>query len=137
MNYPKLLLISAVILLLAVSQLNAQSKRSDTTRAWVCYFQPEPYFPGGNQALYRYLKNTIRNTKSPGRKRVITIFTVNEDGSISDCKILRGLNKKTDKRILKSLINMPDWNFPDGDKKCITYTLPLLFEEGRLKTPQE
>lgn len=137
MNYPKSLLITGVILLLSCTQLKAQSERSDTSRAWTsCYFPPEPSFPGGNAAMYRYLKNTIRSRKSPGRKRVITSFTIGEDGSISDCKILRGLNKKTDKRILKSLRNMPDWVFPGVDKRRTTYTLPLLFEEGKLKTPE-
>uniref|UniRef100_UPI003B585E0D hypothetical protein n=1 Tax=Noviherbaspirillum sp. ST9 TaxID=3401606 RepID=UPI003B585E0D len=102
-----------------------------------CYFPPERSFSGGNAAMYRYLKNTIRNTRSPGRKKVITSLTIEEDGSISDCKIFRGLKKKTDKRILKSRRNMPHWIFPDADKRLTTYMLPLLFEDGKLQTPEE
>lgn len=137
MNYPKLLLISGLILLLSGTELQAQSERSDTTSGWICYFPPQPAFPGGDAAMYRYLKNTIRIKKSPGQKKVITVFTVNEDGSIVDCRIHGGLNKKTDKSILKSLRNMPHWKFPDDDKKRVTYTLPLSIEDGRLKSPED
>lgn len=138
MNYPKSLLTTGVILLLSCAQLKAQSDRSDTTLAWTfCYFPPEPYFPGGKKALYLYLKRTIRIPKIPGQKRVMTTFTIHEDGSISDCRILRGLDKRTDRRILRSLIKMPHWAFPDSSKRALTYGLPLVFENGKLKIPDE
>ena len=62
--------------------------------------------------------------------RVIVKFMVNEDGSISDCKILRGLSPECDSEALRVFRSMPPWkpNKQKGKPVKMSFSFPVLFK---------
>jgi len=56
-------------------------------------------------------------------------FLINEDGSISNALVVRGLDKDLDKEALRIIRNMPDWKpaRKDGEPVPMAYTFPVVF----------
>ena len=72
-----------------------------------------PEFPGGQDALNRYL---VRNIKYPLlaqengiQGRVVCQFVVNSDGSIVDIAVVRGVEESLDKEAVRVIKSMPKW----------------------------
>ena len=72
-----------------------------------------PEFPGGQEALNRYL---VRNIKYPLlaqengiQGRVVCQFVVNSDGSIVDISVVRGVEESLDKEAIRVIKSMPKW----------------------------
>lgn len=92
-----------------------------------------PSFPGGEKALMQYIKD---NTYYPeemcegaAQGRVMVGFVINEDGSISDVKILRSLTPECDEVAVKIVKGMPKWNPGKQNGKAVKtkYTVPVSF----------
>lgn len=92
-----------------------------------------PSFPGGEKALMQYIKD---NTYYPeemcegaAQGRVMVGFVINEDGSISDVKVLRSLTPECDEVAVKIVNDMPKWNPGKQNGKAVKtkYTVPVSF----------
>ena len=92
-----------------------------------------PSFPGGEKALMQYIKD---NTYYPeemcegaAQGRVMVGFVINEDGSISDVKVLRSLTPELDEVAVKIVNGMPKWNPGKQNGKAVKtkYTVPVSF----------
>lgn len=92
-----------------------------------------PSFPGGEKALMQYIKD---NTYYPeemcegaAQGRVMVGFVINEDGSISDIKVLRSLTPECDEVAVKIVKGMPKWNPGKQNGKAVKtkYTVPVSF----------
>lgn len=92
-----------------------------------------PSFPGGEKALMQYIKD---NTYYPeemcegaAQGRVMVGFVINEDGSISDVKVLRSLTPEFDEVAVKIVKGMPKWNPGKQNGKAVKtkYTVPVSF----------
>jgi protein TonB len=61
--------------------------------------------------------------------RIIVQFTVNEDGTISDCKVLRGIGSGCDEEALRVIKNMPPWKpgRQEGKAVKVLFTKPISF----------
>ena len=61
---------------------------------------------------------------------MVVTFTINADGSISDPKVVRSLDKELDAEALRVVGLMPKW-IPakmNGKSKKSKYTLPIVFK---------
>lgn len=92
-----------------------------------------PSFPGGEKALMQYIKD---NTYYPeemcegaAQGRVMVGFVINEDGSISDVKVLRSLTPEFDEVAVKIVKGMPKWNPGKQNGKAVKtkYIVPVSF----------
>lgn len=92
-----------------------------------------PSFPGSEKALMQYIKD---NTYYPeemcegaAQGRVMVGFVINEDGSISDVKVLRSLTPELDEVAVKIVNGMPKWNPGKQNGKAVKtkYTVPVSF----------
>ena len=92
-----------------------------------------PEFPGGVDGILGYI---ARNVKYPEEMRekgikgtVICEFVVNTDGSLSDIKVLRGVDPRLDTEAVRVIESMPTWTpGRNGDQAVPTlYTLPIRF----------
>ncbi|MFZ6052188.1 M56 family metallopeptidase [Halocola ammonii] len=96
------------------------------------YTQPE--FPGGMDKLYEFMGANLKypeNLKDAGVEgNVYTGFTVNADGSISDIKILKGVDRALDAEAIRVLKQMPKWKpgKKDGKAVAVEMTLPINFK---------
>ncbi|WP_044117759.1 M56 family metallopeptidase [Alkaliflexus imshenetskii] len=92
-----------------------------------------PEFPGGNEALMRYIATSITypaaamNNKIEGR--VYVQFVIKENGLISDASIIRGVDVSLDEEALRVIRAMPPWK-PGKQRNIpvnVSYTLPIDF----------
>ncbi len=62
--------------------------------------------------------------------RVIVKFVVNEDGSISDCSIAKGVNSYLDAEALRVVRKFPPWKpgHNNGKPVKVYFTLPIVFK---------
>ena len=93
-----------------------------------------PQFPGGDEKLKEYLSAHVQYPKEAYdngiQGRVIVQFVVNRDGSVSDGRIIRGVDPSLDKEALR-IINCIPRMIPgqmNGKKVRVFYTLPITFK---------
>ncbi len=93
-----------------------------------------PKYPGGNQAMFKYLGENIKYPASAQESsiqgRVICSFVVNVDGSIADTKIVRGIEPDLDAEAIRVINAMPNWEpgMQRGKAVRVKYTLPIIFQ---------
>ncbi|MBQ7649003.1 MAG: energy transducer TonB [Paludibacteraceae bacterium] len=93
-----------------------------------------PQFPGGQQALFKYLSE---NVKYPAiakenriQGRVICQFVVNKDGSITDVEVVRsGGDPSLDREAVRVIKSMPNWipGRQKGKPIRVKYSVPVIF----------
>ncbi len=103
-----------------------------------------PQFPGGQGAMLEYLSKNVRYPeeahKAGKQGRVIATFVVEEDGSITNTKVVRSIDPLLDAEALRVISSMPNWipGKQDGKAVAVKYTVPVTFKlDGATKAPQE
>ena len=93
-----------------------------------------PEFPGGQQALFKYLSENVKYPVIPQENgiqgRVICQFVVNKDGSIVDVEVVRsGGDASLDKEAVRVIKSMPKWKpgKQRGKAVRVKYTVPVNF----------
>lgn len=76
-----------------------------------CLPETQPEFPGGQNALVKFINQNLKITPNiAGRNgKVFVSFIVNEDGSLTDITILKGLCDVCDENSLEVFKKMPKW----------------------------
>ena len=103
------------------------------TQAPDIYNAERPYFPGGDEACLRWIKENInypKECKELGiQGRVITTMIVNADGKITDIKITRSPDERLSAEAIRLVKAMPDWIPAKKDGKAVesTFNLPIMF----------
>lgn len=94
-----------------------------------------PTFPGGMAVLMNFLeKNTHYpdpDTDARISGSVIVQFTVKQDGSVGNAKILQSLHPLFDKEALRVINSMPKWipGMRYGKKISVNYSLSITFNQ--------
>ena len=94
----------------------------------------DPEFPGGEEALYKYLAENIKyplmakNNKVEGR--VFITFVIEKDGNVSNAKVLRSVNEELDAEALRVINAMPKWKpgMQRGVPVRVQYNIPITFK---------
>lgn len=92
-----------------------------------------PSFPGGEEALFKYLGKSIKYpamARDAGIQGIVYVtFVVKEDGTISDVRVLRGIGGGCDDEAIRVVENMPDWKpgKQRGKPVRVQYNLPIRF----------
>ncbi|MBO4658189.1 MAG: energy transducer TonB [Prevotella sp.] len=92
----------------------------------------QPSFPGGMQALLKFLSENITYPlqEESVTGRVVVRFVVETDGSITEPQVVRSLHPQLDAEALRVISLMPKWEpAMQGDMKvrCV-YNIPIKFE---------
>jgi len=103
-----------------------------------------PQFPGGAAALMEYLSKNVRYPEEAHKNgiqgRVIATFVVEKDGSITEARVVRSVDKLLDAEALRVLSTMPNWipGRQNGEPVRVKYTVPITFKlQGDAKTAKE
>ncbi|MCB0812423.1 MAG: energy transducer TonB [Flavobacteriales bacterium] len=92
-----------------------------------------PQFPGGDEALKRYLAENLTYPQVAGDNGtsgvVYVTFVVEKDGSVTGAEILRGIGSGCDEEALRVISRMPNWTpgKHQGKPVRIQYNLPVRF----------
>jgi protein TonB len=98
---------------------------------YICASEQHPDFPGGVPALKTFIdKNLIVPPRICAEGRVYVGFVVEKDGTISNIKIIRGLDRQHDLSAMEVVKKMPRW-LPgkdiNGNLTRTRMTLPIKF----------
>lgn len=107
----------------------------DTTKTEMVYDMPEqmPQFPGGAEAMERFISEHIKYPPTAKEKRiqgkVYVQFIVEKDGSLTDIKIRRGAHQLLDDEAIRVIKLMPKWKPGSMRGKIVRvrYTIPITF----------
>ena len=92
-----------------------------------------PEFPGGMAECMKFLSKNIKyppiSAENGIQGRVIVQFVVNQDGSIVDPVVVRGVDSHLDKEALRVIQMMPKWKpgKQRGKAVRVKYTVPVMF----------
>ncbi len=137
--------ISTLVLLAVVfvpAGANAQNKKvekaqthKDTTTDDKVYEVCEqmPIFEGGDAALLKYLTDSVKYpelAKKHGvQGRVVIGFIVEKDGSLTNVKVLRAVDRALDAEALRVVKGMPKWipGRQNEQRVRVKYNVPVSF----------
>ena len=87
----------------------------------------------GDKGLMDYLKYTVKYPvvaeENGIQGRVICIFVVEKDGTVSNVKVIKSVDPSLDKEALRVLKSMPKWKpgKQNGKPVRVQYTVPVTF----------
>ena len=93
-----------------------------------------PEFPGGEKALLNFIAENIVYPQSAKDKnisgRVFLSFVIDKDGSVTDVKVMRGIDKECDAEAMRVVKAMPKWKpgMNEGKPVRVSYMLPISFQ---------
>jgi len=95
-----------------------------------------PEFPGGIDSLFSFLRKNIQYPAAAKRNevsgKVYAQIVIEKDGSISNPKILRGINgyESFNSEVLRVFSIMPTWipGTQRGKAVRVSYNLPFVFK---------
>jgi len=94
-----------------------------------------PEFPGGMDSLLRFIRENIRFSATSGtRGKVFVQFTVNPDGTVSNVRVIKGLDPATDKEVVRVIaLTSGMWKpgMQRGKPVKAAMTIPVAFEPGK------
>lgn len=92
-----------------------------------------PEFPGGIEALKRYLSRNLRmpdNSAEPGTvTKVIARFVVGADGKVNSIEIIQAADKMFNEEVKRVISKMPDWKPGSQNHRnvAVYFNLPVNF----------
>ena len=93
-----------------------------------------PQFPGGEDALMKFLKDHIKYPPEAAKNniqgRVILQFVVEKTGKVGTIKVVRSVDESLDREAVRVVKTLPDFtpgSLNDGRKVNVWYTLPVNF----------
>jgi protein TonB len=92
-----------------------------------------PAFPGGEDAMLKYLSKYIRYPDTAREYsitgRVYVSFVIDENGKVTEIKIMRGLGYGTEEEVVRVVGKMPDWTPGKYNGRSVktAFIMPVLF----------
>jgi periplasmic protein TonB len=121
------ILLPLLVLLLCVNLAKAQDTPVFTL------VEEMPQYPGGDNARIKFLQDNIiypKFAKEAGIQGTTYVtFVVNEDGSVSDVKIARGIGGGCDEEAVRVTRLMPKWEpgRQSGKPVRVQFNMPVKF----------
>lgn len=94
---------------------------------------PQASFPGGNTAMFEYIRKNMQYPQDAIEKEITgkcyVQFVVKSDGSIGNVKLIRSVYPSIDNEAIRLIKGMPTWIPAQMDGKNVNsyYTLPIKF----------
>jgi TonB family protein len=111
----------------------AQKERDENNKEILIFAEQMPEFPGGVQALYKYLGKNIRYPldmrKQKVEAKVIATFVVDAKGRIKNIEVVNKVPQQFADETIRVLKRMPVWipGKQNGKPVNVKYTLPVDF----------
>ena len=92
-----------------------------------------PEFPGGMPAMIEFLQTNLNYPKDAKKQnvggRILVMFVVEADGSISNVRVAKKIFPSLDAEALRVVKAMPKWNpgKEKGKPVRVNFTLPIVF----------
>ena len=101
-----------------------------------------PEFPGGDDAMMKFIQRNIKypdmERESDIQGRVVIGMVVNQDGSLSDIVVKKGVSSGIDKEALRVVRLMPQFKpgKQSGKPVRVRYLIPIMFKLASPEPPK-
>lgn len=98
------------------------------------YLDNMPEFPEGGKAMMEWLSQNIQYPKEAVDGKiegcVMISFVIEKDGSVSNAKVIRGIDESLDNEALRVVNAMPNWKpgMQDGQPARARFNIPISFK---------
>ncbi|MBA4241065.1 MAG: hypothetical protein C0448_10080 [Sphingobacteriaceae bacterium] len=91
-----------------------------------------PQFIGGNDSLKKFISRNFNLSvdKSCTEGKIFLKFAIEEDGSLKNIKVTRGLSYEMDKEAIRILQTMPNWKPATHNGKPVRMIIHLPLKVG-------
>ena len=120
-----------LILVLSITVKSQDTSKKDSVYTKV---DVQPEFPGGYKALGKYVDGKNHKYPEEAQKnkiegKVVVQFIINEDGTCSDFKVIKGIGYGCDEAAVEAFRKMPKWKpaIQNGMAVKVSYVLPVTF----------
>jgi len=93
-----------------------------------------PEFPGGQEALRKYFEENLKYPREAQiekiQGKVFVMFIIDEEGKVSNPKIIKGVHYHLDAEAMRLVKNLPTWNpgqNEEGNPVKVSFTVPINF----------
>lgn len=109
-----------ILTLLTLTSFGQEKDSVDSTN-YIFVEEPIPSYPGGHAEMIKFIKKNLKYPKDSGmvRGKVYVEFVINDTGSLSDIRVVKGLTDSFDNSALETVKNMPKWIPAKRDDKPI------------------
>ena len=96
--------------------------------------QVAPEFPGGQEAMFKYLQRTIQypaeEMEAGIQGKVYLRFIVGKNGAVQDVAVARGVSPGLDAEAMRAVKTMPNWipGLQNGKPVKVRFVLPVSFK---------
>lgn len=127
---------SFIVLFIINYMWTFSQEEKDTTKldGIQSFVEEDAEFPGGSKEMYKWIGEHFIYPEAAEdvivEEKVYVSFIVEADGSLSNIKIVKGVNKYIDKECIRLVNSMPKWKpaHVNGKNVRSKYTLPFQFE---------
>ncbi len=104
-------ILATLVIVLTVQLSIAQEDSNATMHDTIYSFVEEmPQFPGGDTAMMGYIANNLHcDSDNQMGKRILVAFVITKTGSISDVKVMKGIENGCCEAVLTLIRRMPAW----------------------------
>jgi len=113
---------------------NAQEGLNSGQEAVYSIVETMPEFPGGMEALYMFIGETLQYPDEANAKgasgTVFVSFVVDKSGAVRDATVVKSVDPALDQAALDMVNKMPDWKpgIQEGKTVNVKYNLPVKFQ---------
>jgi protein TonB len=128
----KKIIFSLAILFFTVLLFSQATNVSDSGKVFTTIDQP-PLFPGGEDALKKFLDSNIKyptDARQKGIEGIVYVsFVVSNEGKVFDARVLKGSDKSLNEEALRVVNSMPTWKpgIKNGVPISVRYDIPVRF----------
>jgi len=123
-----------LILVATLFSINLYAQKADTTdKIYTTPVQVMPRYRGGEEGLrfrLEHIRYLFEDRVKDIQGKVLVMFVVEKDGSLSNIKMIRGLSQEQDKEVLRVVTNLRKWKpgMQDGKPVRVQLAIPIDFK---------
>jgi periplasmic protein TonB len=93
-----------------------------------------PEFNGGQRAMYKFLAENLKYPAAAYKRRiegsVFVSFVVEQDGSIKEASVIKGISPECDQEAIRLVLMMPKWvpGVQSGKLVRVKHVFPIKFK---------
>ncbi len=125
-----------VILILSIFfsfTFGTNAQNADEKKETHTYVEVMPEYPGGEAAMLRFIsqnvKYPIKAIENDIQGKVLIGFVVDENGELTEFRIVNGIGYGCDEEAIRVLKLMPTWNpgMQNGKNVRVSFLIPIKF----------
>ncbi|MGB0431135.1 MAG: energy transducer TonB [Bacteroidia bacterium] len=127
----------AVLFFFAFSFLGLAAQDSSNTDSIISVVETMPEYPGGQEAMFTFLKDNVKYPKYEKKKKIegtaYVRFIIEGNGQVGNVDIYPGTEERATKAMREEAIRvvklMPDWKpgTQQGKPVRVQYAIPIMF----------